>query len=144
MLLRVGSRGSRLALTQAERAAELLRRPGVEIALVPITFLQAFLTRSMGSPLSTVAPTSADIDATLVTSVVLGIIQVLVIQPFLTAAVAKALFAYELVAQPWAQFDVAADPQPPFGGEALAHEWPGLGERQAMADAAQQVQEGFW
>ena len=37
MLLRVGSRGSRLALTQAERAAAALRRPGVEIALVPIT-----------------------------------------------------------------------------------------------------------
>lgn len=38
MLLRVGSRGSRLALTQAERAAGLLRdRPGVEIVLVPIT-----------------------------------------------------------------------------------------------------------
>jgi hydroxymethylbilane synthase len=37
VLLRVGSRGSRLALTQAERAAEAVRRPGVEIALVPIT-----------------------------------------------------------------------------------------------------------
>ncbi len=37
MLLRVGSRGSRLALTQAERAAGLLRAPGVEIVLVPIT-----------------------------------------------------------------------------------------------------------
>ncbi|HEY1318512.1 MAG TPA: hydroxymethylbilane synthase [Gaiella sp.] len=37
MLLRVGSRGSRLALTQAERAAEPLRRRGVEVALVPIT-----------------------------------------------------------------------------------------------------------
>ncbi len=37
MLLRVGSRGSRLALTQAGRAADALRRPGVEIALVPIT-----------------------------------------------------------------------------------------------------------
>ena len=37
MLLRVGSRGSRLALTQAERAAEQVRRPGLEIALVPIT-----------------------------------------------------------------------------------------------------------
>ncbi|MGZ4281539.1 MAG: hydroxymethylbilane synthase [Gaiellaceae bacterium] len=36
-LVRVGSRGSRLALTQAEQAGELLRRPGVEIALVPIT-----------------------------------------------------------------------------------------------------------
>ena len=37
MLLRVGSRGSRLALTQTELASERLRRPGVEIALVPIT-----------------------------------------------------------------------------------------------------------
>ncbi len=37
MLLRLGSRGSRLALTQAELAAERLRRPGLEIALVPIT-----------------------------------------------------------------------------------------------------------
>jgi hydroxymethylbilane synthase len=45
VLIRVGSRGSRLALTQAEQAAEALRRPlggegggpGVEIALVPIT-----------------------------------------------------------------------------------------------------------
>jgi hydroxymethylbilane synthase len=37
VLLRVGSRGSRLALTQAERAARALRGPGVEIALVPIT-----------------------------------------------------------------------------------------------------------
>src|SRR5438093_5018085 len=37
MLVRIGRRGSRLALTQAERAAERLRRPGVEIALVPIT-----------------------------------------------------------------------------------------------------------
>jgi hydroxymethylbilane synthase len=37
VLLRVGSRGSRLALTQAERAVEPLRAAGVEIALVPIT-----------------------------------------------------------------------------------------------------------
>jgi hydroxymethylbilane synthase len=37
MLLRIGSRGSRLALTQAELAATQLRRDGVEIALVPIT-----------------------------------------------------------------------------------------------------------
>ena len=36
-LLRIGSRGSRLALTQAELVAERLRGPGVEIALVPIT-----------------------------------------------------------------------------------------------------------
>jgi hydroxymethylbilane synthase len=37
VLLRVGSRGSRLALIQAERAAQAVRRPGIEIALVPIT-----------------------------------------------------------------------------------------------------------
>jgi hydroxymethylbilane synthase len=37
MLLRLGTRGSRLALTQAAQVAERLRRPGVEIALVPIT-----------------------------------------------------------------------------------------------------------
>jgi len=37
MLLRVGSRGSRLALTKASYAAERLRAPGREIALVPIT-----------------------------------------------------------------------------------------------------------
>ena len=37
MLVRVGSRGSRLALTQAELAAAQLRAPGVEIAIVPIT-----------------------------------------------------------------------------------------------------------
>ena len=36
-LIRIGSRGSRLALTQAERGAERLRSEGVEIALVPIT-----------------------------------------------------------------------------------------------------------
>jgi hydroxymethylbilane synthase len=37
VLIRVGSRGSRLALTQAELAAQELRRDGVELALVPIT-----------------------------------------------------------------------------------------------------------
>ena len=37
MLVRVGSRGSRLALTQAERALASLRAPGIELALVPIT-----------------------------------------------------------------------------------------------------------
>jgi hydroxymethylbilane synthase len=37
VLIRVGSRGSRLALTQAETAASRLRGPGLEIALVPIT-----------------------------------------------------------------------------------------------------------
>jgi hydroxymethylbilane synthase len=39
MIVRLGSRGSRLALTQAELAAEGLRRaqPGLDVALVPIT-----------------------------------------------------------------------------------------------------------
>jgi hydroxymethylbilane synthase len=37
VLVRVGSRGSRLALTQAELAANVLRRAGHEIAFVPIT-----------------------------------------------------------------------------------------------------------
>jgi hydroxymethylbilane synthase len=39
MLIRLGSRGSRLALTQAERAAERLREsdPDLDVALVPIT-----------------------------------------------------------------------------------------------------------
>src|SRR5213592_1275598 len=37
VLIRVGSRGSRLALTQAELAANAIRAPGREIALVPIT-----------------------------------------------------------------------------------------------------------
>jgi hydroxymethylbilane synthase len=36
-VLRVGTRGSRLALTQSEAVAERLRRAGVQIALVPIT-----------------------------------------------------------------------------------------------------------
>ena len=37
MLIRIGSRGSRLALTQASLAADRLRGPGVEVALVPMT-----------------------------------------------------------------------------------------------------------
>jgi hydroxymethylbilane synthase len=37
VLVRVGTRGSRLALTQAERALSSLRAPGIELAIVPIT-----------------------------------------------------------------------------------------------------------
>jgi hydroxymethylbilane synthase len=37
VLVRIGSRGSRLALTQAGLAADRLRRPGIEIAFVPVT-----------------------------------------------------------------------------------------------------------
>jgi hypothetical protein len=63
----------------------------VAIALVPITFLQAFLTRSLATPFpSGSANVGAGVDSTLITSGVLTVIQLLVIQPFLTAAVAKA------------------------------------------------------
>jgi hydroxymethylbilane synthase len=37
VLVRIGSRGSRLALVQAERAAAALRAPGIELAVIPIT-----------------------------------------------------------------------------------------------------------
>ena len=37
MLVRVGSRGSRLALIQAERALGALRAPGIELTVLPIT-----------------------------------------------------------------------------------------------------------
>ena len=37
MLVRVGSRGSRLALIQAERAVAALRAPGIELTVLPIT-----------------------------------------------------------------------------------------------------------
>jgi hydroxymethylbilane synthase len=37
VVLRIGSRGSRLALIQAELAVERLRAPGIEFALVPVT-----------------------------------------------------------------------------------------------------------
>jgi hydroxymethylbilane synthase len=37
VVLRIGSRGSRLALKQAELAVERLRQPGLEFALVPVT-----------------------------------------------------------------------------------------------------------
>ena len=37
MVVRTGSRGSRLALTQAELAGEVIRRAGHEVAFVPIT-----------------------------------------------------------------------------------------------------------
>ena len=37
MLVRIGSRGSRLALTQARQAADLIRTTGADVTLVPIT-----------------------------------------------------------------------------------------------------------
>ena len=62
----------------------------VAIALVPITFLQVFLTREIGGPLTDPSTTPAEFDSTLVVSVIIGLIQLLIVQPFLVAAVAKA------------------------------------------------------
>jgi hypothetical protein len=62
----------------------------VAIALVPITFLQVFLTREIGSPFAETTLTQAELESTVLTSIVLGAIQFLVVQPFLIAAVARA------------------------------------------------------
>jgi hypothetical protein len=62
----------------------------VAIALVPITFLQVFLTRTLGSPLADPTTTQAEFESTVITSLVVTAIQLLLVQPFLTAAVAKA------------------------------------------------------
>ena len=62
----------------------------VAIALVPITFLQVFLTREIGSPFTEPTIARAELESTVLTSIVLGAIQFLVVQPFLIAAVAKA------------------------------------------------------
>jgi hypothetical protein len=64
----------------------------VAAVLVPLTFLQAFLTRGFPSPFAPeatfVAPQSAQ--RTIVVSSIIGVIQLLLVQPFLTAAVARA------------------------------------------------------
>jgi hypothetical protein len=62
----------------------------VAIVLVPITFLQVFLTREVGGPFADPAAASAEFDSTIVTSLILTAIQLLVVEPFLVAAVAKA------------------------------------------------------
>jgi hypothetical protein len=63
----------------------------VAIALVPLTFLQVFLTREIGAPFADPTTTSpAELDSSILVSLVLAAIQVLVVQPFLVAAVAKA------------------------------------------------------
>jgi hypothetical protein len=63
----------------------------VAIALVPITFLQVFLTREIGAPFADPTNTTqAEFNSSILVSVILGVIQVLVVQPFLVAAVAKA------------------------------------------------------
>lgn len=62
------------------------------ILLVPVTFLQAFLTRSIGGPFTTQpAPIpSSEMEGALVAASILGLIQFLFVQPLLTAAVARA------------------------------------------------------
>jgi hypothetical protein len=63
----------------------------VAIALVPITFLQVFLTREIGSPFADpTTTTQPEFNSSILVTLVLGVIQVLIVQPFLVAAVAKA------------------------------------------------------
>lgn len=64
----------------------------VAIVLVPVTFLQAFLTRSLGSPFVTEPPPvpGAAAEGAFVASGIIGVVQFLFVQPFLTAAVARA------------------------------------------------------
>ena len=62
----------------------------VAIALVPITFLQVFITRSLGTSFSTPSSVPEDVDTTLIAGGVVALIEFLVVQPFLTAAMAKA------------------------------------------------------
>jgi hypothetical protein len=64
----------------------------VAIVLVPLTFLQAYLTRTIPGPF-TQEPTFVTPDTAqtaLIASSILGVIQLLFVQPFLTAAVARA------------------------------------------------------
>jgi hypothetical protein len=62
----------------------------VAIALVPITFLQVFITRSLGTSFSTPSTVPEDVDTTLIAGGVVALLEFLVVQPFLTAAMAKA------------------------------------------------------
>jgi hypothetical protein len=62
----------------------------VAIALVPITFLRVFMTRSLGGPFSGSVASQAEIESALVVTLILSGIQLLLITPFLTAAVARA------------------------------------------------------
>ena len=62
----------------------------VAIVVVPVTFLQGFLTRTLGSPFADPTTVSTDVDSTFIASLVLSALQTFVIYPFLTAAVARA------------------------------------------------------
>lgn len=57
--------------------------------LVPLTFVQLFLTRGFGSPFSTAPVTQQAAEDAVVPLVVVAVLQVLVVQPLLTAAVAR-------------------------------------------------------
>ncbi|MCD6020359.1 MAG: hypothetical protein K0R20_69 [Actinomycetia bacterium] len=62
----------------------------VAIVLVPITFLRGFTERSLGTSFSPPSTVPEDVDTTLIAGGVVALIQFLVVQPFLTAAIAKA------------------------------------------------------
>jgi hypothetical protein len=62
----------------------------VAIAIVPLEFLRAFLTRSLGSPFSQPVATQGELDGAVIATLVLAGIEALVMTPFLTAAVARA------------------------------------------------------
>jgi hypothetical protein len=64
----------------------------VAIVLLPLEFLRAFLLREIGGPFAPPDPTllPSEVESALITSSILGVIEFLVIQPFLTAAVARA------------------------------------------------------
>src|SRR5688572_2167003 len=60
------------------------------IALVPKTFLEVFLTRRLGSPFAEPIPSQGEVESAVSASFVLLGIEMLVITPFLTAAVSRA------------------------------------------------------
>lgn len=62
----------------------------VAIALVPITFLEVFLTRRIGAPFSEPTVTQAEFETAALIAGIVGVIHFLVVNPFLTAAVARA------------------------------------------------------
>jgi hypothetical protein len=59
------------------------------ILLVPLTFLQLYITRAWGDPFSTAPVTQETLDATLLPFGIVALVQGLFVQPLLTAAVAR-------------------------------------------------------
>lgn len=62
----------------------------VALVLVPVTFLEAYLTRIIASPAASGLITQDQATGALVASLVVATIQLLFIQPFLTASIARA------------------------------------------------------